>query len=96
MTFKMDDIVTDKNGVLGVVIEIGEKEELPIGVLFADVDEDHGVWWNSADSLVKIDVNNPEYTLFHNWYSEYSDYFNKGVRPDRKTLDKLYKKYFPI
>lgn len=88
------DVVVDENGVLGVVYEINESEELPIGVLFSDVDEDHGIWWNNEESLTKVDVSSKEYALFHRWYSEYISFFEKGIRPHRKILDKLYKKHF--
>lgn len=102
MTFKHDDVVKDKNGILGIVDDVSEKSELPVGVLWADVDESAGVWWHKEEELTKVEENSEEYERFHGWLKEwrklYKDdgypKFDYGSRPNWERLHQLFTKHF--
>lgn len=51
MDFKIGDIVEDKNGIRGIIEDILEGEEYPIGVIFDD--EKTTIWWVKENEIVK-------------------------------------------
>ena len=84
---KLDDVVIDSNGVLGIILDkcFGTDNDYLYGVLFTDVDEDNGLWW-CTDNTEQIDQN---YTIikkvhplslnhikFKKWYRKYLRLFN--------------------
>jgi hypothetical protein len=70
------DVVKDRNGVLGIVLDADNNEQLDTGVLFTDVDEDNGLWWVNHNRLRKVEQGSRDYNRFMIWYKKYQGQFN--------------------
>lgn len=55
MNFKENDKVIDKNGVVGIVVDLDENNKgYEIGVLF-EGEEDNGTWWCNKNDLKMVE-----------------------------------------
>lgn len=55
---KVNDVVQDNNGILGIVVDgnefkgdyiVEDDDNFGVGVIFMDVDADSGVWWSTSN-----------------------------------------------
>lgn len=93
---KINDIVKDKNGVLGRILDVDmENEGYEYNVLFMDVDEDGGLWLNTdkieneADDnrlITLVDINSQEYNRYLNWEKEYSKLYEAWDKEEKWEL----------